>query len=162
VKNPGDVLNRTLASFSCRLDERENFILPERRYSHFGEVGYDCEQFVVNGVNITQGAAGTPGGDNSPSPGQPLLIYLQVDVMIIREVPNLDEIDQPPDSDELIASATEVGSDVQALTDTFYGAFGKESDEIVDQCDNVYMGGVTWVGPEGDLIATILTFYVQL
>ena len=162
MKNPGDVLNRTLASFTKRLDDRADFCLPERRYSHFGEVAYDCEQFVVNGVTITVGPEGGPGGGFASSPGAPVFSYLQVDVMIIRGVPNLDDIDQPPDADELVASANDIGADVAALNETFYAAFDSRTYEIVDPCDNVYHGGITWVGPEGDLIATILTVYVQL
>lgn len=162
MKNPGEVVSRTLDSFSGRLEARADFCLPERRYSHFGEVAFDCEQFVVNGVGITQGAGGPPGAGFTSNPAQPVFTYLQVDVMIVRSVPNLDDIDEPPTPSALDASAAELGLDVLALTETFELAFAGSTDEIVGSCDNVYNGGIAWVGPAGDLIATILTFYVQL
>lgn len=162
MKSTSDLLKRTLDSFTARLEARGDFCLPERRYATVGEIAHDCEQMTVTGRTIMGAPTGTPGQAPPTHPGIAVLTHFEIQVSIAREVPNLDDDGSAASGEDIQDAGLKAAEDGRVLSEVFYEAFGPRTSEIIDACDNVFFGGVSWQGPMGDILATTLTFQVQL
>lgn len=162
MKSTSALLKRALDSFTNRMELWPDFCLPERRYATVGEIAHDCEQFTVSGTTIMAGPNGLPAQGFPTNPKSPVIPHFQIAFSIAREVPNLEDDGDAASGESIQAAGLQAAEDGRVLTELFYAAFSPQTNEIIDPCDNVYFGGVTWQGPQGDFLATTLTAYVQL
>jgi hypothetical protein len=155
VKSIAKLIQDTHAAFVASLDELG--CLPERHYVAVGDIAIDCDQFVTSATAVGPGVDQQGlGGAKGPS-----LWTVQLDLSLSRIVANLDEHSMFPEPEEVEAGALVAADDANNLLRAFYAAFGDQG-TVVGLCDVVYLGGVTWSGPEGDYLTTTLQCFVQL
>lgn len=162
MRDPGAVLARTFDAFIEQFNTlpTDELHLPRQRFWHFGELAWDNEMFAVHADSIYQGLPGQQTPGYQIATGGIVMYAMDINVVIVREHPNVDNAGRPPMDVDLINAAARGAADAVALTNAYFGSVSDYS--LVDQCDTQSFGGITWQGPEGGLGATVLTFSVQL
>lgn len=154
MKDPGQVLQGIYDAFTERLDDEW---LPNRRFIHAGDLAYDCEQFVVRAGPMYQGAPASPSPVYTAIP----MYAMDVAIEVVRGVPSLDSPGRkPPTPAQLTEMALRAANDAKALSDAYWQAHNDRA--LAPVCDNIVFSGVTYNGPLGNMLGTILGLSIQL
>lgn len=131
--------------------------LPNRRYTHTGEVAYDCEQLVVTLTGVFAGLPASPHND----PVNPVApISASFEIHVVRCVPTLDQQGNPPSVDRLNASAQEIATDHYVLARGILTS--ARTGEYGDHCQAVTIDRVGPADPQGGYGGTIATISVGI
>jgi hypothetical protein len=125
--------------------------LPTRRYVSNGEVAFDCEQFVVQPVQLR---TGLPVVQETRSVKLPRLQAFALDAFVTRCVPVHNDQGKPPSDDAIQASAAEVLTDVNVLWRTI----GQDWSD----CRDAAVGTIEIVGPQGGYVSSLAHVTVQV
>ena len=161
MRSTTEVLLAAFNSFTERLKARPGFVLPKAQIIVAGQVAYDCELFAVSTMTPSyQGVPGMPSTGYQVSTGGVAMYATEMQVTLVRSQPNMDNGGRPPNPNQLTQASIKSLDDAAALTDVFWAA--AQDDSLAGACDTVYFGGVTFNGPMGEMLGTVLTMAVQL
>ena len=159
MRDPADALQATFDSFRTKLIARSGFTMPSHQFIATGQVASDCEAFFVQGMNIYQGKPHSQQSGYQETGGFQTFAF-DIVVTLERCVPGPNAAGRPPTAPQLSAAALNAASDAQALTETFYLA--AEDNSLTGECNIVHNAGVSWSGPQGNLLRTTLALAIEL
>ena len=160
MRDPAEALQTVFDSFRTKLIARAGFTLPDHQFIGTGQVVSDGQQFFVAGVNIYQGLPHQQQPGYQSATGGLALFAFDIAVTIERCVPGSDDRGRGPSAASLTTAALRAAEDAKALTETFVAA--AEDNSIAGECDIVHSGGITWSGPQGNLLRTTLNLSLEL
>lgn len=131
-------------------------VLPERRFTHTGEIAFDCPQLVVSFIRIFNGQ---PGAEIAGSIPCAMFRSAEFQVLLTRCVPIFDEAGEPPTPEELSSAANEIAVDAYVL---FNGLVEAYREGVFSACGNLAIGSVEAVGPDGGAGGVVCTVTVQV
>lgn len=132
--------------------------LPPKQYVGAGPLPvWDFDEFVVHLVRSFQGA---PGAENSVQGNGFDQRSLEFVVSIVRTVPTVDDYGVAPTPEKMAPYVQQNMRDVAALTD---GAIAiKENAVWVDNNTPFSIGPCTTQGPEGGMLAAVISVAIQV
>lgn len=140
--------------------QTEGVDLPDRRYSHAGEVAVDCAQLVVTSSRLYPG---TPAQEaQRPLDGR-FMRSAELVVWLLRCVPvatSTATTFSPPSPAELDAAGLEVLTDLWLLPDAVNQAY--LAGDFMTRCDNLAFVGAVPYGPAGGFGGTVATWQAQV
>lgn len=138
-------------------------VLPETAYVSPGStVAFDGPQITIN---LTRIGYGTPGADEGFVPPYADVYYAELQVVIVRDTPGLDDGGNPPSVSSLLASAKENMADVVTLSDVLReirSACKPGGDGLYDSPWMFFATTAVPVGPEGGVAAAVATVQAAL
>lgn len=162
MNDPGVLLTKTLDGFIAHFKLIPGFELPRQCFTHVGQVSADYELLAVtippNGIYQGQPGFGRPGFVNET--GGIVMWSMDISVVLTRGMPGIDNAGGSPTGELLTAASRLVTSDVKALLDT-YNALMNDP-EFLDPCVLHAFSSVTFDGPQGGMLSTMLNWSISL
>lgn len=148
-----------LAALTTRLPALTGTPVPERRYTHVGEVAIDlgCDQLVVAFERAFPGLPGLEVADARPTPG---MVTAQFGVGYTRCVPTLDRRGGNPTAAQLDAAGQQGMLDADAVVKATRDAH--KAGEWAATCDVLLWAETVTLGPAGGAGGVLVRLLAQV
>ena len=159
------VLGQTLLDEAASLLLAAGREVPDRQYVANGpppDVAWDCRQLTVALVRLFSGTPGLERTGRVAGGFGPCATIWSAEYLIelVRCVAGLDDQGDSPDATVIDAEAATLLTDLYVLQQGLADAAA--AGELGARCDDVAIGNVTLVGPEGGMAAVRVPIQVQL
>lgn len=160
MRDVGEIMTTTLNAFTMKLTETPKFPLPRQRFIQAGDLSPDCELLAVQAGGFYQGLPGQQRPGYQVESGGIAMYAIDINVTVLRIAPTASNGGVAPAANILTKASLQATADAKALADAYWASVNDGS--LASICDNLYFGGVHWEGPQGGILATILTFSTQI